>query len=68
MTSGERKVLRQIQLRALQAASGVWSKSDHAELEIGVEDYVRSLRHESEIRFEKQSGANSSSPGFRVRS
>ena len=52
--AAEKELLRLRQSAALKAAAGAWSKAAHPELEDGVDAFVRKLRRESEVRFQKQ--------------
>jgi len=47
------EILRRQQRNALRAAKGAWKDEDHPELKDGSAEWVRSMRADSEKRFEQ---------------
>ena len=51
--AAERELLRMRQHEVLVSTAGAWKDKDHPELKAGSVNWVKKLRQESEIRFQK---------------
>jgi Arc/MetJ-type ribon-helix-helix transcriptional regulator len=51
--AAERELLRLRQIRALEKIGGAWKERDHPELKRGAARWVKELRKESDLRFER---------------
>ena len=51
--AAEKELMRRRQIEALKVAAGAWKDKDHPELKQGSAKWVRKLRQESELRFQK---------------
>jgi metal-responsive CopG/Arc/MetJ family transcriptional regulator len=48
----ERELQRREQLEAIDASAGIWREQDHPELAEGIENWVRNMRAEWEVRLD----------------
>jgi hypothetical protein len=51
--AAEHELMRLRQLKALETAAGAWKDKDHPELKQGAAKWVRTIRKETERRFQK---------------
>ena len=54
--AAEKELMRQRQMRALEAAAGSWKDEDHPELKRGAAQWVRKLRRGYDRRLKKATG------------
>jgi hypothetical protein len=51
--AAERELVRLRQIKALESAAGSWKDKDHPELKQGAAKWVKGLRGEYDLRFDK---------------
>jgi hypothetical protein len=51
--AAEKELMRLRQIKALESAAGSWKDKDHPELQQGASKWVKKLRKEYDLRFEK---------------